>query len=54
MSVKEIKKENLQILIHQVNPKTYKKVVDYAKKQKRSVGKTAEIMLEYYIEQNKL
>lgn len=54
MNVEKTKKDNLQILIHQVSPKTYKKVVDYAKKQKRSIGKTAEIMLEYYIEQNKL
>lgn len=52
--VKEAAKKSHQILIHQINPKTYEKVVKLAKKEKRSVGKTAELMLEYYLDQHKL
>jgi hypothetical protein len=52
---KKTKKRNwYQITIHKVDPETYEKVVAKAKADRRSIAKTCEIMLEFFIAQHKL
>lgn len=45
-------KQNLQILIHGIEPDVYNTVVQLATDEKRSVGKQAEYMISKFIDQN--